>query len=210
MTQDTIVTKAVGSWSEFDITSHLLNELNKDSILSVMVLADEQIHTTYFSSEAAEDNRPQLLIVGKTGIGNSAPSWSVLNVIRDEAYENTAYSAEITNEATDPDNDRLFYFIVDGPKWLTMDTDGKISGTPDHRAIGLNRWTVKVADGFNEPQLAFLEITVKENTSTGFNENPLESVATVYPNPAKDYLYIETNGDNRETNLKLFGRNNFV
>lgn len=58
------------------------------------------------------------------------------------ATVNTAYSASIS--ATDAEGDALTYSIVDGPSWLSINSSGRLSGTPS--TSGTETVEVKVTD----------------------------------------------------------------
>ena len=58
------------------------------------------------------------------------------------------------------DSDPLTFSKVSGPAWLSVASDGTLSGTPLNENVGLNSWTVQVSDGVDS-SIATLEITVQ-------------------------------------------------
>jgi len=60
------------------------------------------------------------------------------------------------------DSDPLTFSKVSGPAWLSVASDGTLSGTPSNSDLGLNSWTVSVTDGITAPVNGTLNITVSE------------------------------------------------
>jgi hypothetical protein len=50
----------------------------------------------------------------------------------------------LSDYASDPEDDALFFFKVDGPDWLSVAFDGTLSGIPGPENEGLNEWTIQV------------------------------------------------------------------
>ena len=49
--------------------------------------------------------------------------------------------------ASDDDtDDQLYYSIVSGPSWLSVDENGKLFGKPDDIDLGIHSVTVEVTD----------------------------------------------------------------
>ena len=64
------------------------------------------------------------------------------------ALDGNAYSASIASAASDPDaGDTLTFTKLDGPAWLTVASDGTLSGTPGTADIGTAPVRVRVTDG---------------------------------------------------------------
>jgi len=73
-----------------------------------------------------------------------------------------SYSGTIADDATDPDvGDTLSFSKLSGPAWLTVTSDGTLSGTPATADLGLGTWTVQVSDGNGGIDQATLNITIK-------------------------------------------------
>ena len=90
---------------------------------------------------------------------NQAPSFSSDPVVEANATEGAAYSASIADDASDPEGDTMTFSKVSGPAWLSVASDGSLSGTPGAGDTGLNSFTVQV-DATGGSDTAVLEITV--------------------------------------------------
>lgn len=78
-----------------------------------------------------------------------------------DATAGIAYSASLAGFADDPDNDTPLTFAkVTGPAWLTVASDGTLSGTPAAGDAGANVFTVSVTDTDDGSDTATLNITV--------------------------------------------------
>jgi len=89
---------------------------------------------------------------------NSPPVFTSNPIAKANATLGSAYSGTLAGSATDPNNDPLTFSKTGGPAWLTVASNGALSGTPG--ATGLNSFTVSVADGKGGSAAATLEITV--------------------------------------------------
>jgi len=93
-------------------------------------------------------------------VGNPIPpAFTTDPIIKADAVENAAYSGSIADDATDPQGDPMSFSKVSGPAWLSVATNGVLSGTPGKHDSGTNSWTVSVSDGFIS-DTAMLNITV--------------------------------------------------
>ena len=91
--------------------------------------------------------------------GNSAPSFTADPINKVNATEGLAYSNSIAGYASDADSDPMTFSLVSGPAWLSVASDGTISGTPDAGDLGLNVFVVQVdTDGGSDT--ATLNVTV--------------------------------------------------
>ncbi|MHC4883296.1 MAG: glycosyl hydrolase family 28-related protein, partial [Planctomycetota bacterium] len=80
-----------------------------------------------------------------------------------DADEGVAYSGTIADDASDPDSDPMTFSKVSGPAWLTVASDGTLSGTPSSSDPGLNVFTVQV-DAVDGSDTATLNIMVIDAT----------------------------------------------
>lgn len=81
---------------------------------------------------------------------------------------NKVYSDSIAGSATDPDDEALIYTKVSGPAWLTVSTEGALSGTPAAEDAGMNSFTIQVRDGTGSFDTGILNIMV--NSKEGDEE----------------------------------------
>lgn len=125
--------------------------------------------TTYFYVVTATNNFAEESVfsseVSETPVsGNLAPAFASDPVVEINATANELYSATIADNASDPETDPMAFSKVSGPEWLTVNSDGSLTGTPGVGDVGLNTFTVQVdaAGGFDQ---ADLEITVDADTA---------------------------------------------
>jgi hypothetical protein len=71
-----------------------------------------------------------------------------------------AYSATVAGLATDAEGDPLRFHKIGGPAWLTVSTEGTLSGTASTGDSGMNRFKILVSDGKGNVDIADLEISV--------------------------------------------------
>lgn len=101
-------------------------------------------------------------VTGVPGIGNlpcsfiSAPYDLTLEPIN----ESTPYSDSLTNYADDKDGDTLTFTTVSKPAWLTIATNGVMSGLPQFTDAGNNEITVTVDDGQSHSDTRTLTLPV--------------------------------------------------
>jgi hypothetical protein len=90
---------------------------------------------------------------------NQPPAFTVDPFSKANATENSAYSASIAGDASDPESDPMTFSKVSGPAWLSVASNGSLSGTPGAGDVGLNAFTVQV-DATGGSDTATLNITV--------------------------------------------------
>jgi hypothetical protein len=91
---------------------------------------------------------------------NNPPTFVSNPIVKPNATQNLAYSGSVSSSASDPNNDPLTFTKSAGPVWLTIGTNGALSGTPGTSNVGLNSFTVNVSDGRGGSASATLQITV--------------------------------------------------
>jgi hypothetical protein len=94
-----------------------------------------------------------------------------------QAYENWAESPIITGSAVDGNGDTLTYSKVSGPSWLSVASNGYISGTPGSGDVGINEFTVEADDGTGNTTTAQLIITVEASLPPSFTADPINDDA---------------------------------
>ena len=114
--------------------------------------------------------------------GIAPPVWSSDPVTEANATEDSAYSSTLSNNVTDVNGGTMTFTKVSGPTWLSVATNGNLSGTPINSNVGLNTFTVSVTDGNTAPVQATVNITViNSNDAPTFTQNP------IYTPPATRY-----------------------
>ncbi|MEI6674811.1 MAG: discoidin domain-containing protein [Verrucomicrobiota bacterium] len=93
---------------------------------------------------------------------NHAPVFTLNPILGATASEGIAYTGQsLTGQATDVDaGDTLTYSKVSGPAWLTVATNGDLSGTPPTGSAGLNSFGVRATDHASATADTELRITV--------------------------------------------------
>jgi hypothetical protein len=80
-------------------------------------------------------------------VRNRAPYFTSQPLVLPIASTEAAYAGSVANDARDPnDGDALTFTKIAGPAWLTVATDGTLSGTPATADTGSNSFTVRVTD----------------------------------------------------------------
>jgi hypothetical protein len=69
-------------------------------------------------------------------------------------------SASLAADAADWEGDALTYVKTSGPAWLTVASNGAVSGTPPTSAHGANNFVVSVTDGSGGTDSTTLQINV--------------------------------------------------
>ncbi|BCU76389.1 LamG-like jellyroll fold domain-containing protein [Luteolibacter sp. LG18] len=107
--------------------------------------------------------------------GSSVPAFMANPITGIGAGEDVPYSGSIAGYCTDIDGeDTLTYSKLDGPSWLVVSPNGSLSGTPLDGDVGLNTFTVKVADSLGASATATLKITATNtNDAPSFTANPI-------------------------------------
>jgi hypothetical protein len=100
------------------------------------------------------------IVLGEQGAGNGAPSFDMDPIAGTGAVSGQPYSDSLAGGASDPDGDALSFAKLSGPSWLSVASDGALSGTPADGDIGLNEFTVEVSDPSGLTDTASLQINV--------------------------------------------------
>jgi len=95
------------------------------------------------------------------GPASPAPRFTSDPINEIDATEDVEYSSTIADDATDPDGDPMTFSKVDGPAWLSVASDGSLSGTPSTSDIGDNAFEVQVSavDGTNTAALNIIVLS---------------------------------------------------
>lgn len=94
---------------------------------------------------------------------NLPPTFNSDPVVEASVVVGQAYTGTLSDDASDPEVDALYFSKVSGPAWLSVASDGSLSGTAPLTS-GLNSFSVQVvAAGGSDT--ATLEITVDPDTT---------------------------------------------
>ncbi|RYD60622.1 MAG: tandem-95 repeat protein, partial [Verrucomicrobiaceae bacterium] len=110
---------------------------------------------------------------------NDAPVFAANPISGGNATEDIGYSGSLSGTASDVDaGDTLSYSKVNGPAWLSVATNGTLSGTPGNGNVGSNSFTVRVTDGGGLSNDAVINVTViNVNDVPAFNVDPIAGAA---------------------------------
>ncbi|PXA04648.1 hypothetical protein DDZ13_05605 [Coraliomargarita sinensis] len=136
---------------------------------------------------------------------NDAPVFTADPITGSDATENTAYSGTIAGSATDEDPGTTLTFAkVSGPAWLSVATDGTLSGTPANTDVGANSFTVSVSDGIATPVEATLNITVNAAAGDGSSIPPTWSEEFEGTGQADPNVWWYESGYQRNNELQYY------
>ncbi len=132
-------------------------------------------------SDSNDNSDEAALIINVINV-NDPPAWNTQSIIITDALENTLYSGSISGEASDIDaGDTLTFSKINGPDWLTVDSNGALSGIPTATDVGENIFTLRVSDSNGDYDDAMLSITVHSLSMIAhytFDNNPNDSIGT--------------------------------
>jgi len=156
------------SWQEFDLTGHV----TANGLLSLGLKRDASDSRREVVSKEGSFP-PELVIEYQVVVDNvnAAPTFTNTSLNKANGTEGIAYSAAITDDASDIDGDSLTFVKVSGADWLQVAADGKLSGTPALADVGDNSFVVQVADGEGGSATASLNIIV--NAAPVINQAPI-------------------------------------
>ena len=106
---------------------------------------------------------------------DSPPTFSPVSFSEPSAIVGIPYSGSIATNATDPDlsaGDHLSFYLVTGPSWLSMTTNGVLSGTPSSTNLGANSFLALVTDSQELSAVGTMNITVVAGSSPAWMANP--------------------------------------
>ncbi|WP_158279859.1 Ig-like domain-containing protein [Coraliomargarita sinensis] len=114
---------------------------------------------TFKANDGTLDSNTATISITVNAI-NDAPVFTVDPIAGSDATEDAAYTGSIAGSATDAEEDTLTYALVSPATWLSVASDGTLSGTPTNSAVGAHSFTVSVSDGTAAAVEATLDITV--------------------------------------------------
>ena len=113
--------------------------------------------TGSFSYGEVEDYSVQ---IGTNPTPNAAPYFVSDLIAKAGVTAGSPMSASLAADAADWEGDALTYVKTSGPAWLTVASNGAVSGTPPTSAHGANNFVVSVTDDSGGTDTATLQINV--------------------------------------------------
>lgn len=100
---------------------------------------------------------------------NNAPSFIADPINKPIAFEGLEYSDSIADMAVDFDAEQSLTFRkISGAAWLTVASDGKLSGMPSSSDVGVNSFEVEVMDDEGETSATTVNLTVLSSGANGW------------------------------------------
>jgi len=101
--------------------------------------------------------------------GNQAPLFTANPFSKASATLGVAYSGSIAGDASDPNaGDTVSFSKTGGPAWLSVASNGNLSGTPPGGSMGVNAFTVRATDQGGLFAEATMNITVTGTMPAGW------------------------------------------
>ena len=100
-----------------------------------------------------------------TAKADNAPAFATNPTLVTNATVGVAFNATLAGSASDPDAfDAITFSKVSGPVWLSVASDGALTGTPAIGDVGTNNFTVRVSDAWGGTNDSAITITVTNTT----------------------------------------------
>jgi hypothetical protein len=144
---------------------------------------------TYFYTVTAVDSHgyesaPSARFIGTTlDVDNAPPAFTTDPIDPITVETGVAVLGSLSDLATDPEGDPLFFFKIDGPDWLSVAADGVLSGTPGPEDEGLNEFIIQVnARGGRDEATVLINCVSVDSDLDGLSDSwemqHFESIAT--------------------------------
>ena len=117
----------------------------------------QSVPTGSFSYGEVEDYSVQ---IGTNPPPNAAPYFLSDPIVKAGVTAGLPMSGSLAADAADWEGDALSYAKTSGPAWLTVASNGAVSGTPPTSAQGTNSFVVSVTDGSGGTDSTTLQINV--------------------------------------------------
>lgn len=144
-------------WLEFDLGGFITSP----GIWTVQ-LTSSQSTVGKITSANGGANKPEVVVTLDDGPTNNPPEFGALNL--PDGAKGIAYNASLS--ATDPDGDPLIFSKAPSdPSWLSVSSNGELSGTPN--TAGTYTFNFQVEDGRGGTDSAAAAITINETSSGG-------------------------------------------
>lgn len=113
--------------------------------------------TGAFSSGEVEDYSVQ---IGTNAVPNAAPYFLANPLMKPDVAAGSSITGTLAGDVSDWEGDSVAFSKVGGPAWLTVGSNGALSGTAPAGAGGLNSFTVSVTDTAGGTSAATLQVNV--------------------------------------------------
>ncbi len=122
--------------------------------------------------------------------GPVAPEFSADPIIKSDARQDLVYSDSIADDASDGNGDTLTFSKISGPSWLSVASEGGLSGIPRGGDVGVNSFVVEVSDGLFS-STSTIEIQVTDDST------PIVLSSSKFELDYGDWSNVSS-GDNRD------------
>ncbi|MFM2221213.1 MAG: hypothetical protein RLZZ553_961 [Verrucomicrobiota bacterium] len=121
---------------------------------------------------------------------NDAPTFATTPINGGTVKALANFNGSLSGTASDIDaGDAISFSKISGPAWLTVATNGAMSGTPAVTHVGTNTFVVRVTDTVGSSADATLNVTVTPaNVAPAFVVNPITGASVVKGNPYSSSL----------------------
>ena len=161
-----LVSSQAGDWATLTATGHLTG-----------TVPDAQTNTSTFTVRVEDGNGGQAdCIVSVNYVhANQPPHWTANPIKLSGATVGAVMQGTLSDYARDADPGAvLHYRKLMGPKWLTIDDNGALGGTPGPSDLGLNEFQVEVRDSDDLADTTQLDLQVASSTvGPTWNKNPV-------------------------------------
>jgi len=186
-------TFAASTYYEIDVTSVVSNS---GAGLYSFAIKDSGVTSgkSRWSSKEGEYDPELVVVPNNDGAANYPPYYTANTFNLSDAYEANFYTNTIADRASDPEGDVLTYSKAGGPVWLSIASNGDVSGMPSILNLGPNVFMVKVMDGNDAYGFADITIDViltSSNQAPVFTSNPVNEAFAL-----ENVAYSATLADN--------------
>jgi hypothetical protein len=116
-------------------------------------------------------------------LGPVAPEFNADPIIGNNAVAGLPYNATLAGSASDANGDPITFSLISAPTWLSVATNGTLSGTPTLIDLGLNQFDIQLQDGGGLASTGTVNITVVDGNALPYTESfeTLNLWATTWP-----------------------------
>ena len=121
--------------------------------------------------------------------GPVAPTFSSNPLNKPSATQDQTYNDSIAGDASDGNGDSLSFSKISGPSWLSIASNGSLSGTPSSADLGNNSFQVEVSDGALSSQTTMMINVNDGSTPVVISSTDFESDLGDWINPTGEDNY---------------------